>query len=87
MMDNSTFEMEKLRDKIPQHFNSQGVILTWKRIVFSLMYFHSYVLERKKFGPQGYNLNYDFNDTDCDICVLTLEDFFKKVFDACRETK
>ena len=46
--------------------------------MFSLIFFHAQVLERKKFGPQGYNLNYDFNDTDLEICILTLEDFFKK---------
>jgi len=44
------------------------------------MFFHSQVLERKKFGPQGYNLNYDFNDTDLEICVLSLEDFMRKSF-------
>lgn len=80
MLESEKFEFEHLKDKIPEYMNVAGVVATWKRIVYSLIYFHSQVLERKKFGPQGYNLNYDFNDTDLEICVLTLEDFFCKIF-------
>lgn len=53
---------------------------SWKRLVYAVCFFHAIVLERKKFGPQGYNLFYDFNDTDLEICILTLEDFYAKVF-------
>ncbi|CAL6104222.1 Dynein_heavy chain [Hexamita inflata] len=80
MIEPAKFEFEALKSQIPSHLNSDGVQSTWKRIVYSLMYFHSQILERKKFGPQGYNLNYDFNDTDLEICILTLEDFFIKSF-------
>lgn len=80
MVDPQKFEFEQHKAQIPQGLSQDGVVLTWKRVVYALMYFHSQILERKKFGPQGYNLNYDFNDTDLEICILTLEDFFMKSF-------
>ncbi|KAH0573495.1 Dynein heavy chain [Spironucleus salmonicida] len=74
------FNLQSIIGKMPQVFDKNGIIGTWKRIVFSCMFFHSNLLERKKFGPQGYNLHYDFNDTDIEMCLLQLEDFFLKEF-------
>jgi len=35
-----------------------------KSILFALCHFHSLMLERKKFGPLGYNMNYPFSNGD-----------------------
>jgi dynein heavy chain len=35
-----------------------------KSILFGLCHFHSLMLERKKFGPMGYNMNYPFSAGD-----------------------
>jgi dynein heavy chain len=35
-----------------------------KSILFALVHFHSLMLERKKFGPMGYNMKYPFNAGD-----------------------
>jgi len=35
-----------------------------KAILFALCHFHSLMLERKKFGPLGYNMKYPFNAAD-----------------------
>merc|ERR1740129_395928 len=35
-----------------------------KSILFCLCHFHSLMLERKKFGPLGYNMNYPFSSGD-----------------------
>lgn len=40
----------------------------YRRLFFSLCWFHAILLERKKFKMLGWNIGYDFNDSDFDIC-------------------
>jgi len=39
----------------------------WKRLLFSLGFIHSLIHERKKFGPLGWNLPYEFNNSDFEV--------------------
>ncbi|CAH8871669.1 unnamed protein product [Trichobilharzia szidati] len=47
----------------------------WRKLVFGICFFHSIILERKKFGPLGWNISYDFNDSDRECAILNLEMF------------
>lgn len=50
----------------------------FKAILFSLCYFHSLILGRKKFGTQGWSRGYSFNDGDLNICANVLQNYLAK---------
>jgi dynein heavy chain len=51
--------------------------LEFRKILFSLVYFHAVVIERRKFGPMGWNRNYPFNNGDLTISVNVLYNYLE----------
>lgn len=49
----------------------------FKVILFSLCYFHAVVCERRKFGPQGWNRSYPFNNGDLTISAMVLYNYLE----------
>ena len=49
----------------------------FKSILFSLIYFHAVVVERRKFGPQGWNRSYPYNTGDLTISVNVLYNYLE----------
>jgi len=45
----------------------------YKKLLFCLCFFHSVLIERRKFLMLGWNISYDFNDSDFEVsCCLPL---------------
>jgi len=45
----------------------------WRDIVFTLCFLHSVVQERRKFGPVGWSIPYEFNTSDLEASLSFLE--------------
>jgi dynein heavy chain len=46
---------------------------TWRTLLFTLCFTHSVVQERRKFGPLGWCVPYEFNDGDLNATIMFLE--------------
>ena len=52
----------------PVQYNRVKETFKYRRLYFSLVWFHAILLERKKFRTLGWNSAYDFSDSDFDMC-------------------
>ncbi|XP_013358995.1 PREDICTED: dynein heavy chain 10, axonemal isoform X2 [Chinchilla lanigera] len=52
----------------------------FKPLVYVLAFFHAVVQERRKFGKIGWNVYYDFNESDFQVCMEILNTYLMKAF-------
>lgn len=73
-----------LKNNLKQNFGPGGLVNrktfeyaefgdTFKRLLFGLGLIHAIIHERKKFGSLGWNLTYEFNNSDLEVSILQLQ--------------
>ena len=63
------------------YFESCSKPAQLRKLHFGLAFFHALLQERRKFGPLGFNIAYEFTDSDLKICQTQVKMFLNE-FDA-----
>ena len=70
--------MRAIASKLTDEELESSKNITFKPLVYVITYFHSILLDRRKFGKIGFNVCYDFNEADFRISFSLLKLYLNK---------
>jgi dynein heavy chain len=73
--------MKASLSRIDQHTLDACEHKAFAPLVYVLSFFHAVVQERRKYGKLGWNVAYDFNDSDFDVSLKLLSMYLQKAVD------
>ena len=65
-------------DMTEESFEASSKPVAWKKVSFALAFFHAVLQERRKYGPLGWNIKYEFNTSDLECSLMTLRNFLEE---------
>ncbi|KAK3243833.1 hypothetical protein CYMTET_46533 [Cymbomonas tetramitiformis] len=65
-------------DMTDEYLESCSKPRAWKKLLFACSFFHAILQERRKFGPLGWNIRYDFSNSDLECSLKTLKMFLEE---------
>jgi dynein heavy chain len=68
-----SYSTHPISDKTWFEANTQPKI--FRKMLFSLCFYHAFIQERKLYGPLGWNIQYQFNENDLRISAMQLSIF------------
>lgn len=84
--DGLKLNMKAIMSKIDENSLNSCPHQAYKSLVYVLSFFHSIILDRRKYGKIGWNVSYDFNESDFNISSNLLNLYLRKAYDAKDET-
>lgn len=64
---------------INQEFLEKVDNSNWKNLIFTICYLHSVVIERRKYGPLGWCVPYEFNNSDLEASLCFVEKYLNNL--------
>lgn len=84
--DGLKLNMKAIMSKIDENSLNSCPHTAYKSLVYVVSFFHSIILDRRKYGKIGWNVSYDFNESDFNISSSLLSMYLRKAYDAKDET-
>jgi len=71
-------EFEYFTTKSTENPDLASKIRPWKKLLFGLCFFHAAIQERRKYGPIGWNIRYEWNQSDILTAMANLRMYIEE---------